>query len=523
MKNIIRFAAFSILLSMAASCLAACENGKPPVSDTSEAVTSGAEASATDPVNDGTAPFGGYSFVLEGGAKVENGVLTGTKGASANTAYCEDIGTTAACIDITAKLTGTTTGGISFKYKDDNHRYFIGFDKRNQRIRLTCYNGNDVIVVGTYSHPLESDTEIKLRIAFQNSLLKIFVDDWSEDAFPAFDVPIEMYRNKGLLFDLGTGTLQVLDIKTSEYTYKLSAGERYINPIATGADPYILQYGGKYYMYSTNAPMEGYKVLESTDLVNWTDKGFCLRNGDVYGSPTSTQGFWAPEVYHIGGKFYMFYTVHENIGVAVSDSPLGPFKKYSNGFLFPGKKAIDANLFIDDDGQMYLYYVICNAGNDIYGAKFDFETLTVSDERLIISPTANTWEWVGDGGRVAEGPCMLKHNGTYYLTFTANGYTSQNYAVGYATSSSPLTGFERYENNPILSKLPAAGVYGPGHHSFMTAESGELFIVYHRHKSATEIHTRTTCIDRCAFVKQENGPDILKVYGPTSTPQKLPE
>ncbi len=517
MKKTFRYLTALLALLAVGAVMGSCTPNPP--ADTSDSTTGSDTAAVTE---EAKMP-GGFDFVFKGGAKLENGAIVGTKGAEENIAYCEDIGTTEACVDLTVKLTGTTTGGISFKYKDDEHRYFIGFDKRNQRIRLTCYNGDEIIVVGTYEHPLESDEEIKIRLAFRGSMLKMFVDDWSEDAYPAFDIPIKMYRNKGLLIDLGSGTLQVTDIEVSEYTYLLSSEERYMNPIATGADPYILQHEGKYYMYSTNAPTEGYKVYESSDLVKWTDKGFCLRNGDVYGSPTSSQGFWAPEVYFIEGRFYMFYTVHENIGVAVADSPLGPFKKHSEGFLFPGKRAIDANLFIDDDGQMYLYYVISNNGNDIYGAKFDLKTLTVSEERLIISPTANTWEWVGDAGRVAEGPCMLKHNGHYYLTYSANGYPSHDYAVGYAVSSSPLSGFERFEGNPILSKSIAAGVFGPGHHSFMTSAGGELFIVYHRHKSESEVHSRTTCIDRCTFEPQENGPDKLVVHGPTSTPQKRPE
>ncbi len=332
-----------------------------------------------------------------------------------------------------------------------------------------------------------------------------------------------MYRNKGLVLDCGNGSLQFLGIEMSDYTYSLSSSEQYINPIAAGADPYILQHNGMYYLYSTNAPTEGYKVSESSDLVNWKDKGFCLKTADVYGTPTSTAGFWAPEVYYLDGRFYMFYTVEENIGVAVADSPLGPFKKYSDGFLFPGQRVIDANLFIDDDGKMYLYYVICKNGNEIYGAEFDFKTLKVSNQKLIITPTANTWEWTGDAGKVAEGPCMLKHNGKYYLTYSCNGYTSHNYAVGYAVSDDPLTGFKRYENNPILSKMPHADVYGPGHHTFMTSKNGELFIVYHKHNSKTVIHSRLICIDRCVFEKQASGPDVLKVYGPTSTPQKLPE
>ena len=522
MRRAFRALTSAILFAALVYSFAGCAGNTPNVTDapdndvTTPAVTE-------PPQDDGTATLGGLTFKLEGGAKVENGTLTGTKSEQVNTAYCEDIGTNSVCLDLKVKLTGITTGSISFKYKDDEHKYTLTFDKKSKRIRLSCYNGNDVSLVKAIHHPLETNTEISLRIAFRNSVLKIFVDDISENAMPDFDIPMEMYRNKGLLLDCGNGSLQFLSLETSDYSYSLSAGEQYLNPIATGADPFILQHEGKYYLYSTNAPMEGYKVSVSTDLAHWTDKGLCLRTADVYGKPTSTAGFWAPEVYCLDGRFYMFYTVEENIGVAVADSPLGPFKKHSEGFLFPGQRVIDANLFIDDDGKMYLYYVICKNGNHIYGAEFDFRTLTVSNQQHIISPTPGTWELTGDAGTVAEGPCMLKHNGNYYLTYSCNGYTSHNYAVGYAVSSDPLTGFERYENNPILSKMPHADVYGPGHHSFMTSPGGELFMVYHKHNSETVIHSRLICIDRCAFEKQENGPDILKLYGPTSTPQRLPK
>ncbi len=521
MDKRIRTASFLSAVFLLSCCFVSCESDTPSTPETTPPAETG--ECTTEEASDGTTAFGAFNFYLNGGATLTDGMLTGTKDADVNTAYCEDIGTNSACIDIKLRITGITTGSISFKYRDEDHRYALTFDKKAERIRLVCYNGNKVNTVKSVYHPLESGKEFYLRIAFRNAVLKIFIDDFSDGAMPSFDVPIEMYRNKGLMLDCGSGTLQFLGIEMSDYIYALSSSEQYVNPIATGADPFILQHEGMYYLYSTNAPTEGYKVSESADLVNWKDKGYCLKTADVYGTPTSTAGFWAPEVYFIDGRFYMFYTVEENIGVAVADSPLGPFKKFSDGFLFPGQRVIDANLFIDDDGKMYLYYVICKNGNEIYGAEFDFKTLTVSNQKLIITPTANSWEWTGDAGKVAEGPCMLKHNGKYYLTYSCNGYTSHNYAVGYAVSDSPLTGFERYENNPILSKMPHANVYGPGHHTFMTSAGGELFIVYHKHNSETVIHSRLICIDRCKFEKQENGADILKVYGPTSTPQKRPE
>lgn len=152
------------------------------------------------------------------------------------------------------------------------------------------------------------------------------------------------------------------------------------------------------------------------------------------------------------------------------------------------------------------------------------ETLTYKNERCLLYPEANTWEWIGDHGYVAEGPAVLKHEGRYYLTYSANGYTSQDYAIGLAISDSPLGTYNKYEGNPILKKSATNNVYGPGHHCFTYSPDGtELFIVYHKHNSETQIHTRVTCIDRAYFTYDEKlGYDALQIVGPTSTSQPLP-
>lgn len=66
----------------------------------------------------------------------------------------------------------------------------------------------------------------------------------------------------------------------------------------------------------------------------------------------------------------------------------------------------------------------------------------------------------------------------YYLTYSGNGYESHLYAVGYATSASPLGPYTKYQHNPILHQAPEKGIYGPGHHSFFTAANGETVITF---------------------------------------------
>ncbi len=286
-----------------------------------------------------------------------------------------------------------------------------------------------------------------------------------------------------------------------------------INPICEGADPYILLYNNKYYLYSTNSP-DGYLVYQSDDLTHWENKGLCLRKEDVMGD----KWFWAPEVMYHNGKFYMVYTSEEHLGIAVSDSPTGPFRQEKKAWLNE-RNAIDGDFFADNDGTIYLYYVRFDNGNIIYGARLNSDfTLDEASERRLIAAEE---DWETRDCLVAEGPFMLKHNGKYYLTYSANHYRSPDYAIGYAVSDSPLGPFVKYEGNPILHKNEY--VNGVGHHSFTTSKNkNQLICVYHSHNSLTTIHPRLTCIDLAEFLPSPTGDnDILMIHGPTITPQSL--
>jgi len=283
--------------------------------------------------------------------------------------------------------------------------------------------------------------------------------------------------------------------------------KNYRNPICEGADPFILLHDGKYYLYSTNAP-DGYLVYESDNLADWENKGYCLRKEDVKGD----KWFWAPEIMYRNGKFWMVYTSEEHIGIAVADSPLGPFRQEKQQWLSE-RNAIDGDFFVDDDGTVYLYYVRFAGGNVIYGSRLDEVTMTLDEEsecRLIAAEE----EWETKLGLVAEGPFMLKHNGKYYLTYSANDYRSIDYAIGYAVSDSPLGPFVKYEGNPILHRT--GDVNGVGHHSFTySKDRSQMICVYHRHQNLTTVHPRTTCIDKAWF----DG-DVLKIAGPTTDEQE---
>ena len=124
-------------------------------------------------------------------------------------------------------------------------------------------------------------------------------------------------------------------------------------------DPFIVTAENAYYMYATSFVMDGFKVWKSRDMEEWEDLGACLDLSDSW----TEQDYWAPEVIFHNGKYIMHYTARRKsdhslrIGVAVSDSPEGPFTDVHNGPMFDfGYAAIDGHVFIDDDGQAYLYF-----------------------------------------------------------------------------------------------------------------------------------------------------------------------
>ncbi len=137
-------------------------------------------------------------------------------------------------------------------------------------------------------------------------------------------------------------------------------------------DPFIMLWQDKYYAYGTHAA-NGIEVLISDDLQTWSvpagvTNDLALDKADVW----ADRFFWAPKVYAVNGKFYMYYSADEHICVATSDSPLGPFKQDIQKPMIAGEKCIDNSLFIDDDGKPYLFFDRFNDGLNIWVARKPF-------------------------------------------------------------------------------------------------------------------------------------------------------
>jgi beta-xylosidase len=259
----------------------------------------------------------------------------------------------------------------------------------------------------------------------------------------------------------------------------------------------------------------------SSDLVSWEKHEDII---DMKGFPWATRAIWAPTVIDKDGKYYYIFAsgdIHSEetkggLEIAVSDSPIGPFRAFADGPLVNGfhngAQPIDAHLFKDDDGTVYLYYVRLGDGNRIFVAKMKDDLSGIEEEYpdCLIEAT-EPWETIDC--LIAEGPFVIKHKGLYYLTYSCNHTRCIDYAVGYAVSKSPLGPFERFEKNPILKK--SENLIGVGHHSFFYSEDKTLCCAYHCHNTSSGyFKPRMSCINTAEFVEGENGIDILVINGP---------
>lgn len=197
------------------------------------------------------------------------------------------------------------------------------------------------------------------------------------------------------------------------------------------ADPAPMVHNDTIFLYTSHDEddADGFKMLDwqmytSTDMTNWTDHGTIASLKD-FKWVTKDNGAWAIQVVERNGKFYMYCPIHGNgIGVLVADSPYGPFKDPINKPLVWQKEHwndIDPTVFIDDDGQAYMYW-----GNpEVYYVKLNEDMISYSGDIVKLDYKIEHYQ---------EGPWFYKRNGKYYLAFAS---TCCPEGIGYAMSDNP--------------------------------------------------------------------------------------
>lgn len=280
------------------------------------------------------------------------------------------------------------------------------------------------------------------------------------------------------------------------------------------ADPTIFLHEGTYYLYGTvegNAN-QGFLVYASKDMKSWegpigAKNGFALHKDDVFGD----KGFWAPQVFHYRQKFYMAYTANENIAIAESDSPLGPFTQKNKVPLEAPVKQIDPFVYRAEDGKVYLYHVRLQEGNRIFVAEMEDDLSRIKEETLTECIHASDhWENTAQADwPVAEGPTVLKKKDLYYLIYSANDFRNPDYAVGYAVSKHPLGPWEKHPGNPILHQKDLNHP-GTGHGDLLVGQNGDMWYVFHTHFSDQAVAPRRTALIKAGFTA--TGDDRPSLY-----------
>ncbi len=286
------------------------------------------------------------------------------------------------------------------------------------------------------------------------------------------------------------------------------------NPIldAGAADPFILNAEGRYWLYATGGNKDGQHlpIWSSENLIDWTFDGHAVSNGGT--GAWNQFNFWAPEVLAYDNRYWIYYTAkstkndknHSNrLGLAVSDSPAGPFKDLG---VVVNHASLDGSPFLDEDGQLWLYYVTDHgnarghAPGKIWVDKL-LEPSSVADEAVCI---IDQHEW-------QEGPVVYKQaDGRYRLSFSLGGWTGDSYRVAQAVGDSPTGPF--VESDQLIMKSTES-VKGPGHHNFFIGPDQKRWIIYHGWDPA--MTTRYPRIDRLQIAADGS----LSSEAPTHTPQ----
>lgn len=311
----------------------------------------------------------------------------------------------------------------------------------------------------------------------------------------------------------------------------------YTNPVYPHymADPFVLHHDGLYYAYGTAPASEHgwqFPVLRSHNLIHWESCGWAL-------SPLAGgEGFWAPEVAHHEGRFYLYYSASgiggrdHQLRVAVSEKPEGPFEDSGRVLIPDDPFTIDPHPFRDTDGQWYLFYSrdfltldgSYRVGTGIVVDRL-IDMLTLAGTPQVVTRPHADWQLFKAGramyGAVydwhtIEGAALRVHNGKYYCFYSGGAWEHDNYGVAYVVADHPTGPYERPAalDGPLLRSVPGQ-VIGPGHNSFVTAPDGQEYLIYHGWDAA--MRARLMRIDRLTW----DG-DMPVIHGPTWTPQPAP-
>ena len=388
---------------------------------------------------------------------------------------------------------------------------------------------HSLCTVDSYVKASQDLKKVPLSFIFGNEGTEVYLDDVKLSAPYTVDLTTPKtleFRSKG-----------------NSSFYKFSTPKIANNPVLPGqyADPDISILDGRFWIFPTTDGFGGWSGTEfhafsSDDLVNWNDEGVILDNKDksektndkgikIATSKWSDGNAWAPAATEKNGKYYFYYcgrvaddyiSAYGNgmaIGVAVANSPSGPYTACDSPILYPKMlternigfegQVIDPSVFTDTDGQSYILFGNGNAAI----ATLNSNMTEVNTQSLRIIKGL-------DGFR--ESVAVFKRNNVYYFTWSCDDTGSENYHVKYGYTSHLEN--DVVNKGTILEKDESKGILGTGHQSVLyIPETDKCFIAYHRFYTPLGFFSdglgfhRETCIDEITFNKKLLTDEINKV------------
>ncbi|MBN2441208.1 MAG: family 43 glycosylhydrolase [Spirochaetales bacterium] len=233
----------------------------------------------------------------------------------------------------------------------------------------------------------------------------------------------------------------------------------------------------------TGYDMHDYYLFSSADLINWQDHGI------VFDARRDTSWAWlayAPDMVYRDGKYYLYFpNGADSIGVVTGDSPEGPFTDPLGTSLVNKNMphcdvqwCFDPGVFVDDDGQAYLYFGGGGPGTARV-IRLNNDMISVSGEAVTI-----------DAPKFFEASYMHKRNGIYYFSYSSD-FSEGAATIEYMTSDNPMTGFE-YQGTILANPWDNLG--NNNHHSIVEYD-GQWYIFYHNRAVSDAVYQRSVCID----------------------------
>ena len=244
--------------------------------------------------------------------------------------------------------------------------------------------------------------------------------------------------------------------------------------------------GGRIYLYGSfdiqgkaTYCSEEYHVYSSDNLCDWVDHGVSFSLSRTAWAK-DCGALYAPDCAYRDGIYYLYYCVPDGrCGAARSDKPWGPFEDVGP---IAGVMGIDPAVFIDGDGQAYLYW---GQFDNVRVAKLK-DNMVEIDESTVCQPLS-----VGEH-EFHEGSSVKKIGGRYYYLFTdTHRHGGRATSLGYAISDNPMTGFvyggiiiDNFGCDPKPWNNPGS----------MECFEGQWYIFYHRSTHGSE-YSRHVCAE----------------------------